>query len=356
MIQDFTYVSRKGRVVFGLHVLARLPDELERLGANRALLLSTPEQTDLIRTAAALCGDRVAATYSEAAMHVPVQIVAEAKTLAADVDADCYVALGGGSTIGLAKALVLWRSAPILAVPTTYAGSEMTTIYGVTDKGEKRTGRDERVVPQTVIYDPSLTYGLPTRLSASSGMNAIAHCVEALYAPDGNPVISLLAEEAISALSHALPAINIDPRDAEARTNALYGAWLAGIALGATSMGLHHKLCHVLGGGWNLPHAETHCAILPHAMRYNATAATDADKRVRRALSSTDAAGGLYDLQKSLGVAVSLEDIGMPKQALSEAAVMTAIAPYANPAPVNVEGVLTLLEAAYRGVRPGGIE
>ncbi|TAK82077.1 MAG: maleylacetate reductase, partial [Betaproteobacteria bacterium] len=295
----------------------------------------------------------VAGLYGKASMHVPAEIVAEASSLARGTGADCYLPIGGGSTIGLAKALVLSSPAPVLAIPTTYAGSEMTTIYGITERGEKKTGRDERVLPQTVIYDPSLTVGLPVGLSASSGMNAIAHCVEALYAPDGNPVISLIAEEGIRALGEALPVITQNPTDPTARTKALYGAWLAGTALGSTAMGLHHKLCHVLGGGWRLPHAETHCAILPHAMHYNRIAASEAERRICAALRSADAAGGLYDLEAKLGVTTNLAGIGMPQAGLADAARAATQSSYPNPVPLSFDGVLRLLENAYAGIRPG---
>jgi len=352
-MDTFLYISRRSRVLFGFGTLSKVADEVQRLGAKRALVLSTPEQKELAERVSNAITPLAAGLYAEARMHVPAEMLAEASEVAREIGADCYVPIGGGSTIGLAKALVLSLPAPVLAIPTTYAGSEMTTIYGITDCGEKKTGRDERVLPQTVIYDPSLTFGLPVGLSASSGVNAIAHCVEALYAPDGNPVISLIAEEGIRALSESLPVITQDPNDRAARTKALYGAWLSGTALGATAMGLHHKLCHVLGGGWQLPHAETHCAVLPHAMHYNRLAAPEADRRVCAALQCTDAARGLYDLEAKLGVAVTLAEIGMPQSDLTVAAHAASASPYPNPAPVSFDGVRRLLENAYAGIRPG---
>ena len=199
-------------------------------------------------------------------MHVPLEIAEEARRVARELGADCCVTVGGGSTTGLGKAIALTSPLPILAVPTTYAGSEMTPIYGITEGGAKKTGRDLRVLPKAVIYDPSLTLSLPPALSAASGMNAIAHSVEALYAQDANPVLSLMAEEGIRALAEALPSILKNSKDVVARTQALYGAWLCGVALGSAGMALHHKLCHVLGGSFNLPHAETHSIVLPHAL------------------------------------------------------------------------------------------
>jgi maleylacetate reductase len=210
------------------------------------------------------------------------------------VGADCCVAVGGGSTVGLAKAIALTSGLPILAVPTTYAGSEMTPIWGLTAGGAKQTGRDARVLPRTVIYDPELTLGLPPRVAGPSGMNALAHCVEALYAPDTSPIVQLMAEEGIRALAAALPAIRVEPADLRARAGALYGAWLAGAALGTVSMGLHHKLCHTLGGSFGLPHAETHAVVLPYAAAYNRAAAPEAMSRAARALGATDAPGALF--------------------------------------------------------------
>jgi len=240
----------------------------------------------------------------------------------------------------------------VLAVPTTYSGSEMTPIYGLTESGQKRTQRDAKVLPKTVIYDPQLTLGLPPGTSAASGMNAIAHCVEAMYAQDANPIVSLMAEEGIRALAASLPAIVRHPADAEARSEALYGAWLAGVALGSAGMALHHKLCHTLGGTWNLPHAETHAIVLPHAARYNRDAAPEAMARIARALGANDAPTGLYDLETKLGLKMRLADLGMQEADLERAAQLATQAPYPNPAAIEYAQVLQLLRNAFAGRRP----
>jgi alcohol dehydrogenase class IV len=284
-------------------------------------------------------------------MHVPVEIAEDARRVARELGADCCVTVGGGSTTGLGKAIALTSTLPILAVPTTYAGSEMTPIYGLTEGGLKKTGRDARVLPKTVIYDPQLTLSLPAALSASSGMNAIAHCVEALYAVDGNPIVSLMAEEGIRALAKALPPIMKNPNDMEARSEALYGAWLAGIALGAAGMALHHKLCHILGG-FGLPHAETHSIVLPHAMRYNRDAAPDAMKKIEVALERKDAPGAVWDLERDLGLVMGLSGIGMKRADLERAARIAAESPYPNPRKVEYAPVLVLLHEAFEGRRP----
>jgi len=350
-VKPFLYNGLPSRVIFGAGSIVQLPAELDRLGAKRALLLSTPEQKNSIDEVAKALGARCAGTYDKAAMHVPLEVAEDARRIARELGADCCVTVGGGSTTGLGKAIALTSTLPILAVPTTYAGSEMTPIYGLTEGGLKKTGRDVRVLPKTVIYDPQLTLSLPAALSAASGMNAIAHCVEALYAHDGNPIISLMAEEGIRALAAALPRVVSDGKNLEARSDALYGAWLAGVALGAAGMALHHKLCHVLGG-FGLPHAETHSIVLPHAMRYNRDAAAEAMRRVEKSLEKKDAPGAVWDLEKGLGIPLRLSDIGMKEADIERAARIATEAPYPNPRKVEYGPVLGLLRDAYEGRRP----
>jgi maleylacetate reductase len=351
-MKAFTYVSFPSRVVFGAGSVARLPQEVEKLGARRALVLSTPGRAADVKRIAATLGERFAGLYDKAVRHVPIEVAEDARRAAQAANADCCVAVGGGSTIGLGKAIALTTGMPVLAVPTTYSGSEMTWVQGFTEGGRKRTQVDPKMLPKTVIYDPELTLGLPAATSAASGMNAIAHCVEALYAKEANPIVSLMAAEGIRALAAALPVIVRNPRDMEARGEALYGAWLAGMSLNA-GIALHHKLCHTLGGTWNLPHAETHSIILPHAVRYNRDAAPEAMARIARALGAEDAAGGLYDLEVILGLKMKLADLGVPEGDLERAATIALEAPYPNPAPVTFEGVLALLRNAHAGLRPG---
>ncbi len=351
-MKPFTYVALPMRVVFGPGTIAQLAQEVDALGAKRALVLSTPGRAGEAKRLTAPLGARFAGIYDRAVMHVPIEVAEDARRVARELGADCCVAIGGGSTIGLGKAIALTSGMPVLAVPTTYSGSEMTPIQGFTEKGLKRTQRDPRMLPKTVIYDPELSLGLPALTSAASGMNAIAHCVEALYAKDANPVVSIMAEEGIRALGAALPRIVNEPQDPEARSDALYGAWLAGITLGSVAIGLHHKLCHTLGGTWNLPHAETHAIILPHAARYNRDAAPQAMARVARALGVFDAPTGLHELEAKLGLKMKLADLGLKESDLERAAQLASESPYPNPAPVTYEGVLTLLRAAFAGRRP----
>ena len=350
-MNPFVYNAPAMRVVFGAGSVAELAKEVDRLGAKRALLLATPGRTAMVKSVADPLGIRVAGVFDRVVMHTPLELAEEARRLAASVQADCCVVVGGGSTIGFGKAIALTSALPLLAVPTTYSGSEMTTIWGISEGGAKKTGRDPKVLPKTVIYDPALTLDLPPHVSAASGMNAMAHCVEALYAHDGNPIVSMMAEEGIRALASALPRVMENPKDIDARSDALYGAWLAGCTISTTSIALHHKLCHVLGGSFNLPHAETHSIVLPHAVRYNESAA-EAMRRIERALGKRDAAAALYDLEKKLRLPLRLADIGMKEQDLERAARIAADAPYPNPRKVEYAPVLELLRHAYEGVRP----
>jgi len=351
-MRSFTYTQLPGRVVFGVGALDHLPREIELLGATRALVLSTPEQEAQAEDVAKRLGTRCAGVFPRAVMHVPIEVARAARDEAKRLGADCAVAIGGGSTTGLGKAIALESALPILAIPTTYAGSEMTPIYGLTEGGLKKTGRDRKVLPKTVIYDPALTLGLPVGLSVTSGFNAIAHAAEGLYAEDANPIMSLMAEDGIRALAHGLPAIVKNAKDLEARSECLYGAWLCGAVLGAVGMALHHKLCHVLGGTWNLPHAETHTVVLPHALAYNADAAPDAMRRIERALGAPHAAQGVYDLMKTLGAPLALKDIGMRETELDRAAELATTAPYFNPRPIDRQPIRALLDNAFSGRRP----
>ncbi|NLA18579.1 maleylacetate reductase [Burkholderia sp. LS-044] len=350
---NFIYQARPARVIFGAGSLDHLEREVLELGAQRAFVLCTPEQRDLAQHIVERLGARAAGLYDRATMHVPIEIARDAQAFARSCGADCAIAIGGGSTIGLGKAIALESSLPILAIPTTYAGSEMTPIYGLTEGGIKRTGSDARVLPKTVIYDPALTVTLPVELSVTSGLNAIAHAAEGLYANNANPVMSLVAEEGIRALARGLPGVRRNTADLGARSDALYGAWLCGMVLGNVGMALHHKLCHTLGGSFNLPHAPTHTVVLPHALAYNAAHAPDAMQRIARAIGTNDAARGLYALALDNGAPVSLKAIGMQEADLDRAADLAAANPYWNPRPIERDGLRALLQDAFDGNLPG---
>ena len=351
-VQPFVYQANASRVVFGAGSVQHLAREIDALGARRALVLCTPGQTGAARVVAELLGDRAAGIFAGAVMHVPIETARAARDEAKRLGADCAVAIGGGSTTGLGKAIALDSGMPIIAIPTTYAGSEMTSIYGLTDAGIKKTGRDARVLPRTVIYDPELSVSLPIGLSVTSGLNAIAHAAEALYAFDGNPITALMAEEGIRAIGVALPKLVVDPESLDARADALYGAWLCGTVLGAVSMGLHHKLCHTLGGTFDLPHADVHTIVLPHALAYNATHAPEAMKRIARALGAPSAAAGVFDLARRLRAPVALRDIGMPAEGLDRAADLAVQDQYPNPRPLERAAIRAQLQNAFDGARP----
>jgi maleylacetate reductase len=353
VIRDFTYQALPMRVVFGPGALGKLADEVTALGLSRVLVLCSPEQEAMGRSVASGLGALAAGVLPEARMHVPLEVAARARDLAAELGADGCVAVGGGSAIGLGKAIALEHGLPVIAVPTTYAGSEMTPVWGLTEGGRKRTGRDERVLPRSVLYDPELTLTLPAGMSAASGMNAVAHAVEALYAPDATPIISLMAEEGARALAAALPRVVADGADLDGRSQAQYGAWLCGAVLAATTMSLHHKLCHTLGGTLDLPHAQTHTVVLPHALAYNQPAAPDAVAALSRALGSApDPARELWELAGRLGAPRSLRELGMAEADIPRVVEQAVAEPYANPRPVTADGVTALLEDAWAGRPP----
>ena len=326
--------------------------ELAKFGYSKALVLCTPRRAAEARSLVAPLASRVIGYFQDAEMHVPIGTVKEACDEVRRTSADCTIAIGGGSTIGLGKAIALETGLPLIAVPTTYSGSEMTPIFGITDAGKKRTGRDPRVLPSLVIYDPTLTIGLPIHTSAVSGMNAVAHCVEALYARESNPISNLMAVEGISALATGLPRIAIDPRDIHARTDAFRGSWLAGSVLGMAGMALHHKLCHILGGAFNLPHAETHTAVLPHVVAYNSDAAPAAIAKVASALGTEHVAPALFDLAHALGAEMSLRNFGLNESDIERVTGFVFESPYYNPKPVTTDAVHRILNAALNGRRP----
>ena len=352
-MEAFDYSVLAGRVVFGSGTIARVAAEVEALGCSRAFVLSDPHHAAgaALRVRGVLA-KRAVGLSTEAAMHTPVEVTGKVLRDVVQAQADCLVALGGGSTTGLGKALALRTDLPQVVIPTTYAGSEATPILGQTEQGRKTTIRSAKVLPETIIYDVDLTLGLPARLSVVSGLNAIAHAVEALYARDANPVTSMLAERGIAAIAHALPKIVRAGGDVSARSDALFGAWACGNCLGTVGMSLHHKLCHVLGGSFDLPHAETHAVILPHATAYNAQAAAGALAPVARVLGAESAAGGLFDLAAGLGAPMSLRAIGLAESKLDEAAAIAVAAPYWNPRPIEEAGIRALLDDAFHGRRP----
>lgn len=352
MIEPFTFGGLPTRVIFGVGTISHAAEEIERLGAKRAVVLTTPQQKRDGEELGVRLGLGFAGAFNEATMHTPEDVTERALSVVHELRADCVVSFGGGSTTGLGKAIALRTGLNQLCIPTTYAGSEMTAILGETRHGIKTTVKDRAVLPETVIYDVNLTTTLPAGLTATSGINAMAHAVEALYARDRNPVISLMAAEGIRVLVNALPIIADGLDDLNARTDALYGAWLCGTCLGAVGMGLHHKICHALGGAFNLPHAETHAIVLPHVIAYNAPAIPDAIAHLAEAMGAVDPAQRLFDLAQRLGISVALKEVGMPESGIGSAADLVMQSTYWNPAPVERDAVRDLLVRAWSGDRP----
>ncbi|QIL80733.1 maleylacetate reductase [Diaphorobacter sp. HDW4A] len=359
--RDFVFNGVAQRVRFAAGSIDALKAEVQQLGARRAMVLCTPEQSALAEDVATRLGELAVSVYDKAVMHVPMETARAAQELARRLGVDCAVAVGGGSTIGLGKAIALDSGLPIIAIPTTYAGSEMTPIFGLTEGGVKRTGKDVRVLPKTVIYDPLLTLSLPVGMSVTSAINALAHAAESLYAADGNPVMDLMAEEGIRSIARAVPLIAKDAANLSAREDALKGAWLCGAVLGNVGMALHHKLCHTLGGTFNLPHAPVHTVVLAHALAYNSAAAPEAMRRIALAMGVGEveaknplaAAQAVFDLAAHNGAPTALKDIGMQRADLARARDLALQSQYPNPRPLEANAIDALLDNAFEGRKPG---
>ncbi len=361
MISDFTYEARPQRVVFGPGRRREVAAEVDHLGRSRAVLISgaTSEIGDEL---AGVLGGRLAGRWDEFVQHVPVELAERARAFVDEREADVVVTVGGGSATGLAKAIALSHRLPIVAVPTTYAGSEQTPIYGLTGGRDKQTGKDPVVQPVSVVYDTELTLVLPPEVTGPSAFNALAHSVEGMYAEGHNPVTTALALEACRAIARSLPDVMERPTDLAARGELLYGAYLSGVVLGATSAGLHHKIAHVLGGTYDLVHADAHSVLLPHVVAFNATAVADEFARLADALGDPgdDPAVALWELAAASHVPTALADlksqhegVALGPDDLADVAERVAAEAPPNPRPVESRELLALLEAAYEGRRPG---
>jgi maleylacetate reductase len=350
-IQAFTHSSWPARVVFGRGAIAQTGDEVRRLGASRALVLSTPHQRDAAGALAEQIGSLNAGIFDGAVMHTPVEVTARAVDTLTSIGADCVVSLGGGSTTGLGKAIAARTGVPQVVIPTTYAGSEVTPILGETQNGLKTTRRGAEILPETVIYDPDLTDTLPLTLSVTSGLNAMAHAAEGVYARDGSPIYTLMAVEGLRALRDSLQTLTRDPADRDGRDGALYGAWLCGTVLGGVGMSVHHKLCHTLGGALDLPHAETHAVLLPHTIAFVEEAVPEALAPVA-ALFGGSAGPGLHDFAASLGAPLSLAELGVAEEQLDHLAELASADPYWSPRPLERSTIRRLLQQAWNGDRP----
>ncbi|MCR9164173.1 MAG: iron-containing alcohol dehydrogenase [Nannocystaceae bacterium] len=338
------------RIVFGAGSEDAAADALRDLGAQRVLLIAQPNHRDGADRVAATLGDRAVGVFTEITTQVPLEVAEAARAMARDSGADWVLAHGGGTAIGVAKAVALTEDVSVAAIPTTYAGSERTDIWGLTEDGEKTTGRDARVRPKLVIYDPALSTKLPVDMSLQSLLNAMAHSVEALYAQDADEEIKDAAEQSLAPLLEAMRAIADDPQGLEGRDDALFGAYLAGTALGGASMALHHKLAHVLGGTFSTPHAGTHAVLLPHVLAFNAQG--EALRRMQRALGHDDPARLIWDVAHALGVPTDLGSFGLKADDVPRAAAQVMQKRYANPRAYEQDDVEALLLDALHGRRP----
>ena len=348
-----TGLAKYQRVLFGVGSRNTVADEVRRLGCSRALILSTPPQSSSALDLAAALNDMSAGVFSRAAMHTPVEVTEDALRHVQEINADCIVAIGGGSTTGPGKAIAYRTDLPQIVIPTTYAGSEATPILGQTEDGVKTTLTDRKVLPEVILYDPELVATLPVGMTVTSALNAMAHAAEALYARDKSEDSSQLAIDGLTSFVKSLPKVMLDPEDLAAREETQRGAWACGAVLGRVGMALHHKLCHTLGGSFELPHAETHAIILPHAIHYNAQAVPGLLAPVTDLLDGSSPGMALWQFAKSMGAPLALRDLGLQAQDLDRVAEIATRNPYWNPREVTANGIRALLEKAWTGEAPG---
>ena len=340
------------RVRFGAGLRHNVAAEVTALGCKRALVLSTPQQCDSAMQIAEALGDTAAGIFARATMHTPVFVTEEAVAHLRDVRADCVIAIGGGSTTGLAKAIALHTDVPQIVIPTTYSGSEATAILGQTENGVKTTLTDDRVKPEVILYDPELVTSLPIEMTVTSALNAIAHAAEALYAQNRTADSDALAIEGLQQFAQGLPDVLKEPADVAAREKTLRGAYACGAVLGQVGMALHHKLCHTLGGAFDLPHADTHAIVLPHAIHYNAHAVPDLLAPITDIFGGNSAGASLHRFAVAMEAPTALRDHGLKEADLERAADLATQKPYPNPAPVTRTGIRKLLQAAWEGAPP----
>jgi maleylacetate reductase len=348
----FTHENLPQRVVFGSYeAVPRVADEIARLGACRPMVIASAAHASIAGPVLEAFPDAV--RHTDVVMHVPADVADRARTVAAQHDIDALVSIGGGSATGLAKAVALTTGLPIVAVPTTYSGSEATDVWGLTEGGRKRTGTDPRVLPRAVVYDASLLLSLSVDVSVSSGLNALAHCVDSMWAPRVDPIDQALALEGIRVLSQGLPSVAADPEDLEARERSLFGAYLAAVAFASAGSGLHHTICHTLGGLYHLPHAQTHAVVLPHVLALNAPAVPAIEQRMAAAFGAPTALDGLRRLRHRVDAPRALRDYGLGENDIPAAvAALQAAVPPNNPAPVTAENLAGLLRSALNGDEP----
>ena len=352
-VPPFTYSGLPYRVLHGPGCVAALGDELDRVGARRAMFCCTSRRRAAIEALADRTGDRIAGICDKARIFVPRDAVETGRKAATDLGADCLISYGGGSSVGLAKAIALELDIPIISIATTYSGSETTALQGIVGRDGVRTNyRSMRMLPKCLIYDAELTVALPLDISIPSGFNAISHAISSFLGESANPVAELFAEAGIAAMSSALAEISEDPANIDARGRALYGSWLCGLTVMSAGTTIHHKIVHVLGTGYGLPHGPTHAVVLPHSTAYNRDAAPEAMRRIARALGGADPSDALFRLLERSGAATSLKDLGLPCLTLDEVADKIMIDRYFNRRTYERDAIRALLDDAWHGRPP----
>ena len=339
-IEPFEMKLPPGWIVFGPGTLHRVSDVVERIGVGRIMLVAGRSAAVISESVRTQLGERIVAMHDDVRQHVPEELADIAVRRARDTNADGVITVGGGSSIGLGKVVAVSLEVPLIAIPTTYAGSEMTPVYGITGK-QKVTRRDPRALPKAVVYDPTTTLGLPPRVTATSGLNALAHCMEAIVGPGATPFSALVAREAAALLPDALRACVHDGSDLAARSAAQYAAFLAGRSLALAGTGLQHKLAHILGGRYGAIHAEVHAVLLPHVAAFHEEEAPVKMAAFARVLGANrDASDALRHLAIDTGAPSSLEELGLPRAAIDVA--MDDLGDIDDPAAIR-----TLLENAF---------
>lgn len=281
-------------------------------------------------------------------MHVPIEVATRARQVAQNTEADAVISLGGGSATGLAKAIALTEDLPIVAIPTTYAGSEATATWGMTENRTKTTGSDVKVLPKAVIYDSNLLATLPHEMVVASALNALAHCIDSLWAPRADPINRAHALEGARLLRDGFQGFTENQNEVTSRELSLQGCYLAALSFSSAGAGLHHKICHVLGGTFNLPHAETHAVVLPHVLRFNAQASENyAIDRLSEVFSTHDVVAGLEQLCTAINAPRHLSKLGFHETDIPEAVSrILAVVPDNNPMPVTEASLTELFQQA----------
>jgi alcohol dehydrogenase class IV len=352
MSMRFEHETLGQRVRFASDAAAEgVREEIALLGATKVMVIAAAAEADLAKRVTA--DVPVALVHDDVVMHVPVPVAERARAAAAAHDVDAIVSVGGGSTTGLAKAVALTSGLPVVAVPTTYAGSAATIVWGLPAGARKTTGVDSRVLPRAVVYDAGLMLSLPVDLSVASGLNALAHCVDSMWAPSADPINTALAAEGIRALDAGLPLVVADPQGLPGREQSLYGAYLSAVAFASAGSGLHHKICHVLGGRYDLPHAPVHAVVLPYVLALNAPAAPAAERRIAAAFGSATALGGMQALRQRINAPMALRDYGFEESQIPDAVeAILMVVPKSNPANVTPDELTRLLRSAWEGAEP----